>query len=101
MKPTAGPTVDSGASHQGHRYRQDSWLGRWAWPFGGDHTPADQTYPSRDEQDGSLTTLSIRLLHRDGFCESQWLELAPGVTVLTGRNNVGKSRFLRAISNLS
>jgi hypothetical protein len=46
-------------------------------------------------------SLSIRFLGRDGFRESPWIQLAPGVTVLTGRNNVGKTRILRAISGLT
>jgi energy-coupling factor transporter ATP-binding protein EcfA2 len=45
--------------------------------------------------------LAIRFMNRGGFRESQWINLAPGVTVLTGRNNVGKSRVLRSISNLA
>src|SRR6266851_3504265 len=47
-----------------------------------------------------MGSFSIRFLSRDGFRESPWLQLAPGVSVLTGRNNVGKSRVLRAIANL-
>src|SRR5260370_22720251 len=48
----------------------------------------------------SMGSFSIRFMSRDGFRESPWIGMAPGVTVLTGRNNVGKSRVLRAISNL-
>ncbi len=46
-------------------------------------------------------SFSIRFLGRDGFHESPWIQLAPGVTVLTGRNNVGKTRVLRAIASLT
>jgi AAA domain, putative AbiEii toxin, Type IV TA system len=49
----------------------------------------------------STGSLAIRFLNRDGFRESPWVQIAPGVTVLTGRNNVGKSRVLRAISSLT
>jgi len=46
-------------------------------------------------------SFAIRFLSRDGFRESPWIEIAPGVSVLTGRNNAGKSRVLRAISSLA
>jgi hypothetical protein len=51
--------------------------------------------------DAASDSLSIRFLRRDGFRASPWIQLAPGVTVLTGRNNVGKTRILRAISGLT
>src|SRR5260370_17394046 len=42
----------------------------------------------------------MRFMSRDGFRESPWIGMAPGVTVLTGRNSVGKSVGIRAIWNL-
>ena len=48
-----------------------------------------------------MVHFGVRLLQRDGFRESAWTEIAPGVTVLTGRNNVGKTRLLRSVSNLT
>ncbi len=44
--------------------------------------------------------LSVRLVRIPEIADSGWLLLTHGVTVLTGRNNVGKTRLLQAIAAL-
>jgi hypothetical protein len=46
--------------------------------------------------------LGIEAKIRDvpGIVDSDWLTLTGGITVLTGRNNVGKTRILRAIADI-
>src|SRR5207244_13134800 len=42
----------------------------------------------------------VRFRGAQGIADSDWLKLAPGVSVVTGRNNVGKSRVLKSIGDL-
>lgn len=46
------------------------------------------------------TEFAVRFADAPGFADSDWLLLSPGVSVLTGRNNVGKSRLLTQVLNL-
>jgi hypothetical protein len=46
------------------------------------------------------TELAVRFADAPGFVDSSWLVLSPGVSVLTGRNNVGKSRLLMRVRDL-
>lgn len=46
------------------------------------------------------TEFAVRFAAAPGFVDSDWLVLAPGVSVLTGRNNVGKSRLLMQVRDL-
>jgi predicted ATPase len=47
-----------------------------------------------------ITELAVRFADAPGFVDSSWLVLSPGVSVLTGRNNVGKSRLLMRVRDL-
>src|SRR5207244_8325885 len=42
----------------------------------------------------------VRFRGAQGIADSDWLKLAPGISVVTGRNNVGKSRVLKSIGDL-
>jgi len=42
----------------------------------------------------------VRFKDVAGIADSDWLKLAPGMSVVTGRNNVGKSRILKATGDL-
>lgn len=42
----------------------------------------------------------IRFQAVEGIADTAWLTLNPGVAIMTGRNNVGKSRILEAASKL-
>lgn len=44
--------------------------------------------------------LEVQFRSAPGIADSDWMRIAPGVAVLTGRNNVGKSRVLVEISRL-
>ncbi len=43
---------------------------------------------------------AVRFVDAPGFADSDWLILSPGISVLTGRNNVGKSRLLTQVRDL-
>jgi len=45
--------------------------------------------------------LAVRFSGSEGIADSDWLLLAPGISVLTGRNNVGKSRLLQLTVQLA
>ncbi|HET9897684.1 MAG TPA: ATP-binding protein [Streptosporangiaceae bacterium] len=45
-------------------------------------------------------TLSVRMRDVPGIADSDWFTLSNGITVLTGRNNVGKTHLLKAIAGL-
>jgi hypothetical protein len=48
-----------------------------------------------------VTSLAVRFVGVPGIADSGWMTLSPGVSVLTGRNNVGKSRVLQLVTRLS
>ena len=47
-----------------------------------------------------MAGLEIRFANAPGIVDSDWMRLAPGISVLTGRNNVGKSRILQAVTTV-
>lgn len=48
-----------------------------------------------------LATLSVRMRDIPEIADGDWVTLANGITVLIGRNNVGKTRILQWTCNLS
>src|SRR5947209_10669622 len=42
----------------------------------------------------------VRFEQVTGVADTPWLTLSPGISVITGRNNVGKTRMLRMIDDL-
>src|SRR5207253_3023984 len=51
--------------------------------------------------DSTTLKLSVRMRGIAGIADYDWLKLTPGISVLTGRNNVGKSRVLLTIATLA
>ena len=50
--------------------------------------------PTPMESGAHVTTeLAVRFADAPGFVDSSWLVLSPGVSVVTGRNSVGKARL--------
>jgi energy-coupling factor transporter ATP-binding protein EcfA2 len=47
-----------------------------------------------------MPMLSVRMRGVPEIVDGTWVSLTPGITVLTGRNNVGKTRLLQAIAGL-
>jgi len=47
-----------------------------------------------------MSFIQIRFRDTPGIADSEWIQIAPGIGVLTGRNNVGKSRLMIEISRL-
>jgi recombinational DNA repair ATPase RecF len=45
--------------------------------------------------------LSVRMRGIPEIADTDWVDLTQGMTVLTGRNNVGKTRLLQAIVGLN
>jgi hypothetical protein len=45
-------------------------------------------------------SFAVRITSVPGIADTDWLTLAPGISVLAGRNNVGKTRALRFINSL-
>jgi ABC-type cobalamin/Fe3+-siderophores transport system ATPase subunit len=48
----------------------------------------------------AIEEMLVRFHADGGFADSGWLKIAPGVVIITGKNNVGKSRLLRTIGEL-
>jgi energy-coupling factor transporter ATP-binding protein EcfA2 len=48
----------------------------------------------------TAVAVSVRMRGIPEIVDSDWVRLTPGITVLTGRNNVGKTRILQAIAGL-
>lgn len=46
-------------------------------------------------------TVTTRVTAVPGIVDTDWISLVEGIVVLTGRNNVGKSRLLRSIASVS
>lgn len=46
-------------------------------------------------------TIEVEFAETPGIVNSDWLQLSPGITVVTGRNNAGKTRILTRMADLS
>lgn len=48
----------------------------------------------------AIEEILVRFHAAGGFADSGWLTIAPGIVIITGKNNVGKSRLLRTIGEM-